>query len=589
MAAFNYLVQVPWGRFWLIAALGAAAAGLTTGLLENLGFLGPLAEFPIFGYLIAALLMTVARVVVRGQHGAGTPAPAHAGAAAPADAASDDLGIPPPEGRLAYASYLLARTSWAATFALSILILVSGMYSASLIAPKSTPIAREARPVKIVVIDSRKDQVRDAIVHIDDKGIRVEKGPRRVSAAAGGEKPGAFVINGQTVDLTGMKSLSIGKDGVLIETEAPDGSGTRRTVRIDTKGMRVEGDDIEGADAPPPPARPGNRSGSPKAPPAPPSPADAADDGDVTVKPGERNVVQIDLGQGDPTTAAKALREALRLARGSLEAEVRDELEAERAAELNIPWHKVVRGLTLLMVALLIGAKLLAGSHDRTRVAAYRATLRAEGEALKRQLSDAQLKAMQAQVEPHFLFNTLASVDYLIETAPKQASKMQKSLITYLRNALPQMRQATTTLGREMQLVSAYLDILKVRMEERLEVSVVCPPELEGVEFPPMMLQTLVENAIKHGLEPKPEGGSVHVLAERIDGGERPLLRVSVADTGIGLASTGPAPTRGTGLGLNNIRERLQMLYPGHGRLTLSRNLPSGTLAVIELPLATAS
>ncbi|MBU6437034.1 MAG: histidine kinase [Betaproteobacteria bacterium] len=237
----------------------------------------------------------------------------------------------------------------------------------------------------------------------------------------------------------------------------------------------------------------------------------------------------------------------------------------------------------ILAVALVIMStilKLMAGSQYRARVAAYRATQRAEGEALQRQLSEAQLKAMQAQVEPHFLFNTLASVDYLIETNPSRASTMQKNLINYLRAALPQMREASTTLGREVKLATSYLEILKVRMEERLSYQVDVPEGLSGADFPPMMLQTLVENAIKHGLEPKAEGGSITITA-RVDG---PLLRVSVADTGVGLSATGAAPTRGTGLGLSNIRDRLNMLYPNKARLVLEANQPSGTLVTIEIP-----
>ena len=138
-----------------------------------------------------------------------------------------------------------------------------------------------------------------------------------------------------------------------------------------------------------------------------------------------------------------------------------------------------------------------------------------ESESLKRQVVEARMAAMQAQVEPHFLFNTLASIDHLIETDPKRASVMQKNLIALLRASMPTMREAATNgvrdLGRELAVIRPYLEILKVRMEERLATEIDVPEGLLSAEFPPMMIQSLVENAIKHGLEPKPEGGTLKV------------------------------------------------------------------------------
>jgi LytS/YehU family sensor histidine kinase len=184
---------------------------------------------------------------------------------------------------------------------------------------------------------------------------------------------------------------------------------------------------------------------------------------------------------------------------------------------------------------------------------------------------------MQAQVEPHFLFNTLASVDYLIETEPSTASKMQKNLIQYLRAALPQMREGSTTLGKEIQLCRSYLEILKFRMEDRLQYTMTVPQGLQSAQFPPMMLQSLVENSIKHGLEPKPEGGSITISADVVNG----RLRVTVADTGLGFAAGGRP---GTGVGLGNVRERLAALYGGAARLSIEANTPSGTIVTIEVP-----
>jgi sensor histidine kinase YesM len=194
---------------------------------------------------------------------------------------------------------------------------------------------------------------------------------------------------------------------------------------------------------------------------------------------------------------------------------------------------------------------------------------------------EARMAAMQAQVEPHFLFNTLASIDHLIETDPPRASQMQKNLIALLRASMPTMREANDggvrDLGRELQVIRPYLEILKVRMEERLSTEIHVSDGLLSAEFPPMMIQTLVENAIKHGLEPKPEGGNLRVAAEIVHG----KLAVSVADTGLGF---GKAPTAGTGVGLANIRERLQLLYGNKASVTVAENLPSGTVVTVTVP-----
>jgi sensor histidine kinase YesM len=159
------------------------------------------------------------------------------------------------------------------------------------------------------------------------------------------------------------------------------------------------------------------------------------------------------------------------------------------------------------------------------------ATETADSEQLKRQVVEARMAAMQAQVEPHFLFNTLASIDHLIETDPPRASTMQKNLIALLRASMPSMREsnpAQHNLGREMAVIRPYLEILKVRMEDRLQATINVPDGLLSAEFPPMMIQSLVENAIKHGLEPKAEGGTLTVSAEIVHG----RLAVTVADTG---------------------------------------------------------
>ena len=242
-----------------------------------------------------------------------------------------------------------------------------------------------------------------------------------------------------------------------------------------------------------------------------------------------------------------------------------------------------IKALIVMGFVYLIVLKATSNTKRRAAVEVASASEMAERESLKRQVSEAKMQMMQAQVEPHFLFNTLASIDHLIETDPPRASIMQKNLIQYLRAALPQMRENVTDLGRETDLVRAYLEILKVRMEERLQVSFEVPNGLRSADFPPMMLQSLVENAIKHGLEPKDEGGRLDVAAEIVHGD----LVVVVADTGLGF-SPGGASTSGTGVGLTNIRERLKLLYGDKASLVIEANrvdgAPLGTRVSITVP-----
>jgi len=238
----------------------------------------------------------------------------------------------------------------------------------------------------------------------------------------------------------------------------------------------------------------------------------------------------------------------------------------------------------LLAIFGLFGMKALMGGKVRAEEKAKEANNSAEKQALLRQVSEAQMQMMQAQVEPHFLFNTLASVEYLIETDPPRAAAMQRSLISYLRAVLPQMREnaTTTNLGREADMVRSYLDLLKMRMEERLEIDFIMPDGLRSASFPPMMLQSLVENAIKHGLEVKAEGGTLQFRAEVAHN----KLRVTVSDTGLGF---GAKPSNGTGLGLQNIRERLKLIYKEKAQMIITPNQPTGVCVTIEIPYELAN
>lgn len=188
----------------------------------------------------------------------------------------------------------------------------------------------------------------------------------------------------------------------------------------------------------------------------------------------------------------------------------------------------------------------------------------------------AQLRLLQAQVEPHFLFNSLANVAALVESDPKLAGTLLDALIRYLRSSLTRTRDEGGTLGDEMALLTAFLDILKIRMGRRLAYSFEISPELLSVPFPPMLLQPLVENAVRHGLEPKLDGGCIAVSARR--DGER--LHIAVRDDGLGFADT-----PGSGIGVTNIRARLEALYGSGGRLELAPGVGGGVSATLTLPL----
>ncbi len=259
--------------------------------------------------------------------------------------------------------------------------------------------------------------------------------------------------------------------------------------------------------------------------------------------------------------------------------EVREQLAAPRVRIRK--YGEPLVPLAMLFILLSIVIKVTYKGTVQAEAKAAQATEVAEAESLKRQVIEARMAVMQAQVEPHFLFNTLASIDHLIETDPARASKMQKDLIALLRTTMPTMReanaQATRDLGRELAVIRPYLEILKVRMEDRLQTEVRVSEGLLSAEFPPMMLQSLVENAIKHGLEPKADGGQLTVSAEIIHG----KLAVTVADTGLGF---GKAATTGTGIGLSNIRERLALLYGNKASLSVTQPPGGGTSVTITLP-----
>jgi hypothetical protein len=196
--------------------------------------------------------------------------------------------------------------------------------------------------------------------------------------------------------------------------------------------------------------------------------------------------------------------------------------------------------------------------------------------ATEKELTVARLSLLHAQVEPHFLYNTLASAQLLTRSDPARADHMLGHLITYLRHSLPRTEDEPSTLGDEIERARAYLEILRIRMGERLSVQIQVPESLAGVRMPAMMLQTLVENSIKHGLEPVVGGGTIWVLAREANG----KVAVTVADDGRGFSDEGG----GTGIGLRNVRERLRLAYGDAASFSIVSNFPRGVAATITLP-----
>ncbi len=200
-----------------------------------------------------------------------------------------------------------------------------------------------------------------------------------------------------------------------------------------------------------------------------------------------------------------------------------------------------------------------------------------EREALKTQQTEAQLSALTAQIEPHFLFNTLANVKRLYETQPERGRHMLVALIAYLRAALPGMRRQESTLADELELVRHYLAILQMRMGERLSFDITAPDELLQARLPTLVLPTLVENAIKHGLSPLPEGGRIEIRARATAGGG---VDVEVADNGQGFGTA----SGGAGVGLANTRARLAARFGDGAALELEAAQPRGVVARVRLP-----
>ena len=195
---------------------------------------------------------------------------------------------------------------------------------------------------------------------------------------------------------------------------------------------------------------------------------------------------------------------------------------------------------------------------------------------LERQALDARLRLLQAQVQPHFLFNTLANVQALVDAGSPQASKVLTSLIAYLRAAVPRLDEPATTIGQELALVRAYLELMQLRMPDRLQFSLRTDADALNLRCPPMTLMTLVENAIQHGIDPSEQGGHIDISVQLV--GDR--CHVRVADSGVGLQRAGD----GLGTGLSSLRERLRLVFGADAQLRLTESQPHGVSAELEFP-----
>jgi hypothetical protein len=235
----------------------------------------------------------------------------------------------------------------------------------------------------------------------------------------------------------------------------------------------------------------------------------------------------------------------------------------------------------IVLLSLIISAVLASIFLARERQARAEAAFqreRARVEAAEHQFHLAQLKLLEAQIEPHFLYNTLANVISLVDTDPAAAKRMVARLIDYLRHAAQVGATAEATVGRQVELLRAYLDLMALRTNARISYQVDMAPEVAALPLPPMLLQPLVENAIKHGLEPKVAGGRVGISARR----EGALLVLTVADDGLGFRTTRSDGTGG--LGLANLRARLESLYGPRARMTIEDSQP-GTTVRLSLPI----
>lgn len=236
--------------------------------------------------------------------------------------------------------------------------------------------------------------------------------------------------------------------------------------------------------------------------------------------------------------------------------------------------------LTTLFIGLFFGAIVVGFFVSREKLLKTKQTLQAEKiHNLNHQktIAETHLRMLQAQIEPHFLFNTLSNVISLIDQAPQKSIQLLEALTEFLRVSLKRSTDTRQTLGNELSLIGHYLAIMKIRLGDRLEYHIHAQDEEIDIDFPQLLLQPLVENAVIHGIEPLAAGGQIDISTSIQDN----VLQIRVADTGKGLADS-----RNKGFGLRNIRDRLQSIYGDKGRMQIQQNNPSGVVAILEVPYA---
>ena len=242
----------------------------------------------------------------------------------------------------------------------------------------------------------------------------------------------------------------------------------------------------------------------------------------------------------------------------------------------------LVAGLSAGLLYAAIAAAIVYLRAQRLAIANRRLSVEINESDVQRQLTETRLRLLQAQIEPHFLFNTLASAQQLSQKGAPDAAKLIGHLVRFLRMSIPSMREDRGALKRELEQVAAYLSIMQTRMGDRLAFSIHADVDVEEFALPPALVMTLVENAIKHGIEPAAAGGRVDVSASR----RGDSVVISVGDTGVGLVST-VTQEIGSGLGLSNIAQRLQAIYGDAAHVKLQQNSPRGCIAFLTLPLNT--
>ena len=242
----------------------------------------------------------------------------------------------------------------------------------------------------------------------------------------------------------------------------------------------------------------------------------------------------------------------------------------------------LIAGLSAGLLYAAVAAAIVYLRAQRVAVANKRLSLEINESDVQRQLTETRLRLLQAQIEPHFLFNTLASAQQLSQKGAPDAARLIGHLVRFLRMSIPSMREDRGALKRELEQVAAYLSIMQTRMGERLTFAVHADPEVEGFALPPALVMTLVENAIKHGIEPAADGGRVDVRA--VLAGD--AVEITVSDTGVGFTTTESSEIGG-GLGLSNIAQRLTAIYGAEARVKLTQNTPRGCIAMLTIPCKT--